>query len=277
MAQAQSSSFGGGVVRDTLSHGVSGALVALVGLNRSDTSDAKGEFRFANLPAGRVVVTVRKVGFQPITDTVVLNDGQNTEREYVLDASAVTLSSVTTMASSMPPIAGSSAHEARFEEHVRRNMNGRFIRDSVLRKNDSRTLADLLVSSFPGVRVYQPDPVNQRTTEYIGSTRSSCDGPVFSCGNGSACPVTLYIDGALYFSPSEGRLVAATRTPPPVDGVGNPSKPSIDRPLENFPDITRILVRTLTGVEFYAGGTTAPVEYSVTTTCGLLALWTRDR
>jgi hypothetical protein len=277
LAAAQTATFGGAIVRDTLGHGVSGVLVALIGLNRSDTTDARGEFKFDGLPAGRVVVTVRKVGFQVITDSVVLVKGENPEREYVLEQTVVALSSVKTMASATEPVAESSTPARRFAEHAKNSPTGRFVSDSVLRLYDSQHLSELLVSRVPGLRVYHPDPVHQSSAEYLGSARSSCDGPVFSCGNGSPCPVTLYLDGAVVFNPSEGRMVAATRAPPPVDGLANPSKARIDAPFLTYPDLTRILVRDLTGVEFYAGGTTAPAEYSVTTTCGLLSLWTRTR
>src|SRR6185312_6859294 len=111
---AQSATFAGAVVRDTLEHGISGAHITLIGAGRSDTSDAKGEFKFTNLPAGKIAVMIRRVGFQPMVDSVDLVEGKTVEREYVMDAAPVQLDSMRVTAA--PHL---TATMSEFESHMK--------------------------------------------------------------------------------------------------------------------------------------------------------------
>ena len=90
-AEAQSAVFAGAVVRDTLSHGISGATISIPALKRTDTSDAAGEFKFSGLPSGRYAILIRRIGFKPMVDTVILVNGTSVEREYLMDVNVAQL------------------------------------------------------------------------------------------------------------------------------------------------------------------------------------------
>jgi hypothetical protein len=270
-ARAQSATFAGGVVRDTLGHGISGVQVTLPDRNRRDTTDERGEFKFTGLAPGRAIVNVRRVGFQAMADTVMLVNGADVEREYVMDVQAFALDSMRVLANTQPK---NSIKMAEFEEH-RKSGVGHFIMETELRKNDSRKLEDVITSVTPGLRVYRPDPAARPTGEYLASLRASCNGPAFSCGgSGTACPVTLYVDGLLYYNPASTR--AATATPASASARSGFSSGIVGA--QDFPDMSRFSVRDYSAVEFYAGGASAPEKYNATTNaCGVLLLWTRDR
>jgi hypothetical protein len=79
-------------------------------------------------------------------------------------------------------------------------------------------------------------------------------GLVFQGGGGDRnCYVTLYIDGVV-------------RWQGPRSATGAP-----------LVDYSSINVSDLAGAEFYPGSASLPVQYSNSSTCGVLLLWTRER
>ena len=67
------------------------------------------------------------------------------------------------------------------------------------------------------------------------------------------CPVTLYVNQTLFFSPNT------------------------DRDVLDYPDLNRFAVKDFVGVEYYTGVGGLPPEYrEAPTRCGVLVLWTRD-
>ena len=247
LAQAQLATFAGAVVRDTLSHGISGALVLIPALDRSETTDAAGEFKFAGVPSGRYSVLVRHLGFVAMVDTVQLTTGQSTEREYVMDATPALLDSVHVTADRAPETM--SPRMSQFEEHRKLGF-GHFVTEDELRKNDSRKLNDVLTARIPSLSTYRPYPRTQPAVEWLSSGRGACAGPVLRCPPNAPCPVTLYVNGVLYF------------------GAGASG---------DVPDVTRFQTNDVEAVEYYAGGATVPQQYNATGSgCGLLLLWLRE-
>jgi hypothetical protein len=246
--RAQSAVFAGAVVRDTLSHGLSGALVSIPALKRSDTSDAAGEFKFSGLPSGRFAVLIRRLGFKPMVDTVLLIGGASVEREYVMDAAVAELDSVRVNAKR---VMGPGVKMIEFEERRKKKAGGIFIVDSVLRVNESRRLTDVLTSFIPGIKLYHPFPGLRPTMEYVTSGRGTCVGPVFQCVNPN-CPVTLFLDGVQYYTATD--------------------------PGESMPDMAGFEISHYAGIEYYPGGASVPVQFNMTGSgCGILLLWTRER
>jgi hypothetical protein len=101
--------------------------------------------------------------------------------------------------------------------------------------------------------------------QVLVSARKQCQGLAFErsgkCKAGIPdCYVTIYVDGALYYTP-----------PPPVPGGGQQPPPP--------PDVSRTLSPSqFAGAEFYADGASAPAGmHSNDQGCGTLWLWTRER
>jgi hypothetical protein len=51
----------------------------IVALNKSVKSGEKGNFQFKSLPAGEYVIIFTKYGYEPLTKTIAVNDGERTE------------------------------------------------------------------------------------------------------------------------------------------------------------------------------------------------------
>jgi hypothetical protein len=245
---AQTATLGGTVVADSLGHPVTGADVSIPSLGRRTTTNYLGEFKFSALPGGLLVVSVRRLGFAPFRDTVTIVDGRLSNRDFQLVEQARQLDSVTVTAPERKYI---SPGLAEFEER-RKQGHGHFISEEVLRKSEDHGLVELVLGQIPGLSRFNPDP-RRPTATFVRTTRKCAAGPaILGCrGGSSACPVTLYLDGQMIYSAARG---------------------------DDVPDLNLFHVRDYAGIEYYAGGATAPLKYNVTDSgCGLLLLWTRER
>jgi len=251
---AQTGSLAGTVARDSSGHMIGGAEIRLPQVNRAATTNYLGEFGIAGIAPGRYAVTLRAVGFTPVTDTVEIKANAVTEREFVLAQVVVALDTVRTTTVGqrrLPPgLAG-------MEERRRSGQGGYFVTEDILRDNDSRQMAGLLSARIPGV-----SQVFIGSAVYLSSGRTVGDGgPIFRkkpAGSPNQCFVTVYIDGIRTWNG-------------PWDG------PS-DREHPPPPDFGHMGVNEYGGIEYYPGGASLPSQFNATGAgCGTLLLWTRDR
>jgi hypothetical protein len=237
----------GVVVRDSVGTAVGGAEVRLSGVQQSVTTNYLGEFRFTGVAQGRHELSIRRIGFLPYSDTVDFSAGGRVAREFMLVEQPVALDSVRVNAAGERKYISPALNG--FEERRKAGF-GHFITDSVLRRNEDRSLATVLVSFIPGIRLARGG------TTYISSTRKCGAGPAILTCRGAAvqCPPSMYVDGVLAYNASLQ-----------VDAVRRP-------------DLDQMPVREFAGIEYYAGGATVPAQYNRTSNdCGVLLLWTRER
>ncbi|HWH53638.1 MAG TPA: carboxypeptidase regulatory-like domain-containing protein [Gemmatimonadaceae bacterium] len=248
----------GRVVRQSDAAPIVGADVWVASVDRHATTDSSGGYRIPGLRPGAALIQVRHVGFDVERDTVNLSIEHENVRTYALAPQSTTLDTVRTIAGKQQYL---SPQLRGFEERRLSGQGGHFVSDSVLRRNEAMTLASLITSYVPGVTAL--------AGKTLVSSRKACMGLVFmhnkACSAGSPdCYVTIYLDGALYY------------TPPPADAVDATHSGTIG---VAPPDLTReILVSNLAGAEYYADGTIAPGNmHSNDQGCGTLWLWTRER
>jgi hypothetical protein len=243
---AQTGTLVGIVVRDSLGHEVAGAQAMLPDFALTATANYMGEFRFTKVPAGRVAIVIRHVGFRALYDTVVVKPGVTLEREFMLTESPVVqLDTVTVKAAEKKRI---SPGLQEFEE--RRKMGfGHFITEDVIRKNESSTLVNIIIGHMPGLKAMPGG-------RYVASTRKCGNGPaIIGCGRvTSLCPATLYVDGVLVYDTS------------------------VDPNMKTVPDMVQMPVTDYAAIEFYSGPATTPAKYNKTgADCGTILLWSRER
>ena len=248
LLSAQNSIFAGTVARDSLHHMLGSAEVRFPDLERSASTTAGGEFRFEGLPSGRYVVTIRSVGFAPVTDTVSLAAGATTTHDFVLKPAVLALDTVRSRAQSKRFI---SAALNAFEERRTSGHGGQFVTDSEFRRNENSRLSELLVRRIAGLMKI---PVGPNTYLASGRSLGTDGGPVFlsKLGPNVYCWVTVYLDGTKIFQ-----------------GPGS----SVSKP----PDFNNMSIADFSGAEYYGGSATVPPEFNATgTSCGVLLLWTRE-
>ena len=235
-ASAQTSALVGTVMRDTLGHAMGGGVeIRIPQLNGGATTNYMGEFRITRIPPGTYLVTVRSVGFEPVSDSITFVANQAVTREFVLKPIATQLDPVKTQAQ------GARKYVSPNSECVRGAAafgQGRLLhRRQLMRASDNNRLSDVL-GRIPGLQK-DSRPRRSRTSRRRGSRTDG--GPVFPGeGPGSdVLPVTIYINGVMRWQgPSSA-------TNPPLD-------------------MNTINVSELAGAEYYAGGAAMPVQYNKT-------------
>ena len=243
--------FIGVVVADSSERPLDDAEVAIPSLSLSTRSDARGEFRLADVPAGSHEVLVRRVGYGAMNATVAFTANDEEVRRIVLRQLTV-LDSVEVLA------ARTDAAMLTFEENRRVGL-GHFITREELDKNQGRKMGDLL-SMVPGSGV-----VRGRTSgAWVLSKRYVV--PIRAVG--SASPEGVYL-------PSDGEkrqgVVAGCYAQVYLDGqLMNPSQPT-----EPF-DVNQIPVAQIEAVEWYASPAQTPSRYMrLNSPCGVLVIHTR--
>jgi hypothetical protein len=186
-------------------------------------SSADGTVSLASLAPGKTVLHLRRVGYE--LRTLVVNVSPNDTLPLT-----VPLLTVTQLAAVKVTVGATSrlAFDSGFEDRALQGL-GHFLR----LKDFERHPADNLADALQGTGVKQA--MRGRAVFLLG-------------GHGyPQCPVTIYIDGMLYYT---GR----SKTPPP--------------------DVSSMYGIDFAAAEYYAGGAEVPAEYAGTDTgCGMLLLW----
>jgi hypothetical protein len=137
-----------------------------------------------------------------------------------------------------------------FEER-RKQGHGYFIDETVLRKEENRTLGNLLIAHAPGVTIKQAS----------GSAMFLLKSP--RCSNGGQPDV--YVDGVALAHLPDSRWPGSSRV------RGGDTR---DIPI----DLSQFHVSDLGAIEYYPDNATMPAQFGRTSSgCGALMLYTRER
>ncbi len=215
----------------------------------SARTDSSGAYRFTVAKGGVTRLFVRAVGFYPASRNILVVANDTVESDFTLDPVAQQLDSISVEARGVTVRGKMSAFEER-----RRTGIGRFYTREMLATREHSTMADVLRMTSGLRLIRRPDACGGGfavATGRGGVVRSErwmeCrpSGPKME----PACYVTLYLDGARYWTPGQ--------TPPP--------------------DINSLQVGGIQAIEAYRGAAETPTQYQMTgTVCGVLLLWTRD-
>lgn len=139
-----------GVVRDSTGVGISGVEVSVSGTALRTHTDARGEFRLTNIPAGPVSVGVRRLGFLPRVLDVVIEPLGTAVMSVVVTPLAHSLATVFVRG------------QRRFEQHGRlagfyrrraRSSGGHYITREQIDQRNPAQLTDLF-RNVPGARIH---------------------------------------------------------------------------------------------------------------------------
>jgi hypothetical protein len=233
---------------------VAGAEVSIPSVNRSTKTNYLGEFRFDRLTAGTYTIAIKQVGFEPLTDTITVGENGAIDRWFEMHPTSVTLAAVVTT-DSQPQHISPALRE--FEERRRAGF-GHFISEKDLRDAEGRDFANTIIGRIPGLTRFRVPMDNQggHGQTYVGTARKCGEGPaLMSCkGQGSYCPVTLFVDGVVVYNGSNSKDESA------------------------IPDLAQFRAADYAGVEYYPGGAAIPSRFNMTSSgCGVMLLWTREK
>lgn len=161
-----------GVVRDTL--GLPVAYAEVTGASARVLSDSLGRFRLANMPAGPVVLQVRRIGYRAGSWAGSVRAGETIAAVLALVPIARDLQAVVVEASR-----GGNARQMRGFYQRRQRYGGHFLGRKDIARHDDARMTDLLRARVPGV-----------------SLSSSGPGPTRLRLRGQRCAPMVWIDGA---------------------------------------------------------------------------------
>jgi TonB family protein len=162
-----------GAVVDSLGGAIPGAQVVVQGSNVSAMTDAGGVFRIQRIPAGTVVLDVRRLGYRPAVRTLEHAGAAESVIEIQLAAIPEVLPTVEVRRRTEAFDARLAGYNARREKRV-----GHFVTRDQIERQDSPRFADVL-RSVPGLVVR---PLRGSGGGRTVSIRGNCSPLVFLDG-----------------------------------------------------------------------------------------------
>ncbi|MBL0169608.1 MAG: carboxypeptidase regulatory-like domain-containing protein [Gemmatimonadaceae bacterium] len=243
--------FSGVVVADSSQRPLADAEVSIPALSLSTRSNARGEFRLNDVPAGTHEIFARRVGYGAMTAQVTFAANDEEERRLVLRPLTV-LDSVEVLAT--------RADRALLEFEENRKLGlGHFITREELDKHRNQKMGDLL-SMVPGTGVARGRTsgawiLSKRFVVPLSAASGQGSGSIYSpdatermLGIVAGCYAQVWLDNRLM-------------------NAGQPTEPF---------DVNSIAPDQIEGVEWYAGAAQTPSRYSkLGSNCGVLVIHRR--
>jgi len=232
----------GRVVADSGKRPIAGAEVVIAAAGQTARSDPVGRFTLGGLPAGRLAIRIRAVGFKPLDLEADIGAADTVDVDFQLTAAPQQLAPLVVKGSAAPRLSG----KMEVFESRRRMGFGTFLDRAQLAKWEAHSVSDAMRRTANLVLVARSFACGggfAASTGRGGGQRESCVD-----ANTPRCYLAVYLDGLLLWSP----------------GMGAP------------PDVDQFRVDRLQGMEIYVGPGQLPAELQQTgTICGAVVLWTR--
>jgi hypothetical protein len=231
---------------------VEGVRVLDLATGMSSLTSATGTVSLVFVPDGGGLIRLQKLGYLATTMRVAIGPSDLTPLTVVIERLTELPGVVTTGAS---PSKYLSPALRGFEERRRSHVSGVFIGDSIIRRDESRQLADLLRTH-----------ANVQIAERQGGSEYLMKSP--RCSNGG--PPQVYLDGVPLSAPPDPKAPVQRKS-----GVFGAA--TLPQPILPF-DLSAYHLSDITGIEYYPDNAVMPAEFSHTSDrCGALMLWTRER
>ncbi len=139
-----------GMVRDSSGAGIAAAEITIVGTGLRAHTNAQGQFRLTNVPAGTLSIGVRRLGFIPTVGSIEIGPNEAATMSIIVTPLAQALEAVIVRG------------DRRFEEHGRlagfyqrrsRSSGGHYITREQIDQRNPAQVTDLF-RSVPGARIY---------------------------------------------------------------------------------------------------------------------------
>lgn len=238
----------GSVVDDADEKPIAGATVSIEVLKMQAITDSSGLFRIPNVPVGKHIVLVKRLGFSPVSAVLNFTTTDTTDYDFALARQATLLpeANVITTAPVPPKL-------AEFDERRRAGF-GRFITPDVIEKNSNRRLSEV-VAMMPGPRIVRGTGSNGWVASTVGPSSiqrrfrlSTMD--VQRGADPKQCYAAVMLDGNLVFTGRTGEMLF---------------------------DLNSIGTNSVSAIEYYRDAATVPAKFNVRgeETCGLVVIWTK--
>lgn len=243
---AQSATFKGRALTDSLERPIPGVVVAIDQLKLQATTDSLGNFEIKGVTPGGYTVTAKKIGFGPLGTRLRFTSGETLDADLLLTP---------TTAQTLPDVKVETKAPTRgklieFDERRQAGQGGHFLTQADIERHAFSNFENVL-RTLPGISFAKD--LRRSSAAYAVAGRMSLPGGALARGGGGPpppCYAAVVLDGTYVY------------------GAGDDSEPKFD--------LNSINPQTIAGVEYYVGAATIPVKYNATrSTCGLLVIWTK--
>ena len=231
-----------GIVADTLGNLLSEVEVTLVDTKHSARTNSKGEFRLLKVKSGHYSLSMRRIGFAPLTMQVDVPEGEAVDLDFELTPQEVRLATIAIKAERLSP----KLRRVGFESRMKTTgvPASHFITRNDIEKQNPISLMHMI--------------------DRMGGRSRSCADP------------NIFMDGMPMFGQVDFGLPAPIRAgqPPPRSASQNSFQKL--RPLDN------IALKAVDGVEVYTSTSEIPPEFrgdpdGRTNNRCVVLIWTRER
>src|SRR5689334_192896 len=189
----------GAVLTDSTERPIAGATVAIEMLKLSATTDSLGRYSMSGIPAGVHMLSVRRIGFEPVATRVSFGVGAAVEADLLLTPNAAqTLPGVKVETSA--PV---RAKLQEFEERRLAGQGGRFLTQADLEKRPYASFTDAL-RQLPGFEAYRSPIKGNEWYAVVG--RMAMPGGAMASGPRipPPCYAAVMLDGAMVYGAGGG-------------------------------------------------------------------------
>jgi hypothetical protein len=167
-----------GMVRDSARVGIAGAEIGVTRLHLATRSDDTGRFVLRDVPIGKVDVSVRRLGFEPMTFELTVPSGRGDTLALVLDVKPLGLGAMIVSEVELK-------HAFALEEFYRRRVRGGgwFVTRADIEARNSGYLSDVL-RGMAGLQIVRLARNSGYTIRFSASRSSRRD-----------CPPLFWVDG----------------------------------------------------------------------------------
>ena len=250
--RAAVAAFVGVVVADSSGRPLADAEIAVPALALTTRSNARGEFRLADIPAGTQSIVVRRVGYGVLATSLTFAANDEEDRRIILRPATI-LDSVAVISSRL------DVRLRDFEENRRVGL-GSFLDRAELDRHIGRKMGDVL-SMLPGAGVVRGRsgawPMSKRYVVPIAASIGQESASIYKPselerirGLVAGCYAQVYVDGQIM-------------------NQGRPTEPY---------DINSLAPDQIEAMEWYASPSQTPSRYAkLDSPCGVLVIHTRRR
>jgi hypothetical protein len=209
------------------------------------TTNASGRYLIDWLPRA-TRMTISRIGTRPAV--VILPPGEPRDTSIDVTMEAAVVATLDTVHAESDKVHYFSPTLQDFEtRRASGSSSGHFVSDFQLRKFDNSSMATVIPSKVPGIRlIWYRSQIFMASSRGSEKRRAEPNDPRSPVG----CWVSVVVDGMVLYK-------------------GPPFPP---------PDVSHMPVADFAGVEFYEGSSTVPPKFAgINAPCGLLLLWTREK
>ncbi len=230
---------------------VSTAAVSVADRAEVVESNRRGRFILAGLPVGDYELSIRHLGYAPLTHPVTVTRGLTTEVEVDLSPDPVALEPLVATATRPRRLEIKGFYERKYWGELIAG-GAFFTAEDIERRNPLRITH--MIADAPGVRLANCDMWGHGCKLY-----STTHSRGFS---DQGCKLNIYLDGNIAIRGSKERWSITSGVPPEA------------QLRESINDL--VLPTEIAGIEVYTGGASLPAEFGGhDSRCGAVVIWTK--